>query len=129
MPKATKPTDQDLVITYMQKLNHPLIEEVELLRDIIKSSNSGIGERIKWNAPSYYFEGEDMVTFNLRDKSQVHLVFHHPCIESIQSSILEGEYNGRRMSYFNNEKEIVAARKEITGVIKKDHKEISAFSA
>ena len=119
MSKASKPTDKELVIAYMQKLQHPLIGEIEMLRDIIKSSDAGIGERIKWNAPSYYYSGEDMVTFNLRDTSQVHLIFHHPTIESISSKILEGDYKGRRMSYFKNEREIEASKKEIVSVLKK----------
>ena len=90
MPKTSKPTDKEKVAAYMQQLQHPLIPEIEMLRDIIRSSDAAIGERIKWNAPSYYYAGEDMVTFNLRDTSQVHLIFHHPTIESISSKILAG---------------------------------------
>lgn len=119
MPKTSKPTDEEKVAAYMQQLQHPLIPEIEMLRDIIKSSDAAIGERIKWNAPSYYYAGEDMVTFNLRDTSQVHLIFHHPTIESISSKILEGDYKGRRMSYFKNGKEIEDAKKEIIKVLKK----------
>jgi hypothetical protein len=124
MPKASKPNDQEQVIAYMKQLQHPLIREIEMLRDIIKSSDAAIGERIKWNAPSYYYVGEDMVTFNLRDTSQVHLIFHHPTIESISSIILEGDYKGRRMSYFKNEKEIENAQQEIVNVLKKIIKNI-----
>ena len=94
------------------------------MRDIIKSSDAQIGERIKWNAPSYYFSGEDKVTFNLPDLTQVHLIFHHPTIEMVHSKILEGDYKGRRMSYFKNEKEIENAQQEIINVLKKIIKKI-----
>ena len=94
--------DATAVWEYMNALNHPLKKEVEGVRKIIKMVNSDIGERIKWNAPSYYFRNQDLVTFNLRAKAHVHLVFHHPAIVKIKSSILEGDYRDRRMTYFKN---------------------------
>jgi len=39
-------------------------DQVEALRKIILS-NSGVSEHIKWNAPSYVYDGEDRITFNM----------------------------------------------------------------
>src|SRR5262245_54792288 len=101
--------DEQKVAEFMRKLSHPLLKEMEELRTILKSTVKGVGERIKWNAPSYYYT-DDIVTFNPRATQHVHLVFHHPSVEKIKSPLLEGDYKGRRMAYFSNMNEIKAAK-------------------
>lgn len=101
---------------YMQDLKHPLLAEIEVLRGIIKDVNSKISERIKWNAPSYYYK-DDFLTFNLRLNSKVHLIFHHKTISQIKSDFLEGDYKDRRMMYFENMEEIVTRQIELERII------------
>lgn len=101
---------------YMSKLEHPLKAEIEATRSIIKNANNKIFERIKWNAPSFFYK-EDMVTFNHRALEYVHLVFHNPAIEEIKSPILEGEYKARRMVYLHTMKEVKNAKKELEKVM------------
>ena len=118
---AKRPTDiaakdSAQVADYMSKLKHPLKPEIEALREIIKKSNKTISERIKWNAPSYYADA-DFVTFNHRMLDKVHLIFHHPAIEKIKSPLLEGDYKGRRMTYFKDMKAIKAGKKELERII------------
>jgi hypothetical protein len=111
------PTDEELVAEYMQKLDHPYKQEIEALRIIIRKADSRISERIKWNAPSYYYI-DDFLTFNLRASVHIHLVFHHPCIEKIRSGLLEGEYKGRRMVYLKGPEEVESKKAELTKVIR-----------
>ena len=47
-----------------------------LVRDAIKSANKNITEEIKWKTPSFSYNGEYLITFNLRDNQRIHLVFH-----------------------------------------------------
>lgn len=117
MPAKTKTklTDPELVENYMAKLDHPLKVEIEAVRKIIKS-NSKLSERIKWNAPSYYYK-EDLVTFNLHNKKLVHLVFHHPAIVQIKSPILEGNYDTRRMTYFDGMDSVIKNSMELARTI------------
>lgn len=115
---AVKKSDEEKVAEYMDRLDHPLKREIEAVRAIIKSVDSGIGERIKWNAPSYYYR-EDMVTFHLRATEHVHLVFHHPSIETIASPLLQGEYKGRRMAYFKTMEEVRQGEEELKRVLKR----------
>jgi hypothetical protein len=61
---------------FMERLDHPLKEEVERLRTAILDSNDRIMEHIKWNAPSFFYAGEDRVTFRLHPEDRVQLVFH-----------------------------------------------------
>ncbi|MES2646418.1 MAG: DUF1801 domain-containing protein [Bacteroidota bacterium] len=90
---------------FMRNLVHPLKDEIEAVRSIIKNANDNIKEQVKWNAPSFFFR-EDLVTFNPRLQTAVHLVFHHPNIVKIQSPLLEGNYKDRRMMYLENMEKI-----------------------
>ncbi|MFP2956276.1 DUF1801 domain-containing protein [Myxococcus sp. 1LA] len=61
---------------YMRALEHARKDEIERLRTAILAAHPGISERIKWNAPSFCFKGDDRVTFKLQPKDCVQLVFH-----------------------------------------------------
>ena len=104
---------------YMADLDHPFKAEVEALRNIIKSTNKEITEQVKWNAPSYSYRGEYLVTFNLRETKRIHLVFHNPMIPQIKSPLLEGTYVDRRMTYFSGMKDIQTKQAEFKAILKK----------
>ncbi|MBZ0283533.1 MAG: DNA alkylation repair protein [Anaerolineae bacterium] len=111
MKKPQQPVNKtEAVDAYMEKLDHPLKAEAQTIRDIIKNVHPDITEQIKWNAPSFSYKGY-MVTFNLRAKQHVHLVFHNGAILSHESGLLEGDYPDRRMAYFSD-METVEAKKE-----------------
>ena len=95
---------------FMDKLDHPLKAEVQIIREIIKNVNKDITEQIKWNAPSFSYHGEYLVTFNLRRTEHIHLVFHNPMIAKVQSKLLEGDYKDRRMAYFAGTNDIKAKK-------------------
>ena len=100
----------DQVDEFMERLDHPFKAEVQMMREMIKSVNKDITEQIKWNAPSFSYKGESLVTFNLWEKQKVHLVFHNPMISRVKSTLLEGDYDHRRMAYFSDKKEIEAKK-------------------
>jgi uncharacterized protein YdhG (YjbR/CyaY superfamily) len=102
----------------MDKLDHPFKAEVQAIREIIKKVNKDMTEEIKWNAPSFSYKGESLVTFNLRAKEHIHLVFHNSNLPSIKSKILEGDYPDRRMAYFADKNDIKTKKPEIEKVIK-----------
>jgi hypothetical protein len=103
---------------FMEKLDHPFKAEVQVLRDIIKSANKDIFEEIKWNAPSFSYLDQYLVTFNLWERRRIHLVFHNPAISKVKSNLLEGNYVDRRMAYFTNMEEIESKRKALKKVLK-----------
>jgi hypothetical protein len=104
------------VDAYMVKLQHPLKLEIQAVRELLKGVNRQITEQIKWNAPSFSYKGEYLVTFNLRETKRVHLVWHNPAIVKIRSGLLEGEYPDRRMSYLSDMTDVKAKRQELTGI-------------
>ncbi|WP_077247840.1 DUF1801 domain-containing protein [Bacillus sp. FJAT-27225] len=64
------------VSEYLENCNHPMKELIEQVRSIILSMDVGITEHIKWNAPSFCFNGDDRITFRLSKPDYVQLVFH-----------------------------------------------------
>jgi|SRR6187200_1542216 len=115
--KKTKLTEEEQVNEWMNKLDTQMKPAVNAVRKIIKTAGPKLNERIKWNAPSYYYK-EDIVTFGpARSKDKIILVFHHPNIVKIGSSLLQGDYKDRRLVYFNSLSEIRSCKKELERII------------
>ena len=104
--KGSPVSRTDKVDEFLENLSHPLKAEVEAVRAIIKGVSKDINEEVKWNAPSFNYKGEYLVTFNLRETKRIHLVFHNPQIARVKNDLLEGDYVDRRMVYFVNMKDI-----------------------
>ena len=102
----------------LAKAEHPLASEVQAVRDLIKGVDGEIQEEWKWNAPSFSYRGQYLVTFNLWEKERVHLVFHNPEVVNIDSPLLEGNYPTRRMAYFAGMADIEAKRPELERVLR-----------
>jgi len=51
-------------------------QQVEALRNIILSTGHDLTEHIKWNSPSYVFNGEDRITFNMHYPDQTMILLH-----------------------------------------------------
>lgn len=64
------------VNAFMRTLDHPLKEGIESVRSVILSVDEGITEHIKWNAPSFCYNGDDRITFRLGPKNIFQIVFH-----------------------------------------------------
>lgn len=114
--KTGKPTDEQQVKSWIDKLDTTTKKEIEAVRKIIKTASPKLNERIKWNAPSYYYK-EDIVTFGPYKKDKLLLVFHHPAVVKIKSELLQGEYKDRRLVYFKNKAEAEKNKKELSRII------------
>ena len=111
-------SETEQVNAWMAKLDAAMKPAVNAVRKIIRAAGPKLNERIKWNAPSYYYK-EDIVTFGpTRSKDKIILVFHHPSVVKIRSEILEGNYKDRRLVYLNSMQEIKDAKKELERIIK-----------
>lgn len=64
------------VDAFLEALDHARKAEVERLRLAILTSDDGLTETVKWNAPNFVFAGEDRVTFRLKPGDRVELVLH-----------------------------------------------------
>jgi hypothetical protein len=85
---------------FMQHLEHPFKAEVQAVRSVILKADRRIQERIKWNAPSFYYL-KDLAAFNLRAKGFVQLVLLFPYgVPEDPDGLLEGEFKDRRWIKF-----------------------------
>jgi hypothetical protein len=115
-------TEAEKVDDYMEKLVHPLKQEIEAVRKIIKS-NKKLSEKMRWSDPAYYYK-EDLITFNLHNNSLVHLIFDNPAVANINSKLLEPSYRDKKMVYFDSMKSIQANKKELVSIINALVKEV-----
>ena len=123
-----KLSEQEQVTEHIQKLEPALAQVVETLRRIILSTDPEIGERIKWNNPSFYYTGEmiefdpkeykrDLIVMNLH-KGRIMLVFPSGAKVNDQSGLLEGDYkDGRRIAIFKDLEDVQAKQGALQKII------------
>ncbi|MGE5108403.1 MAG: DUF1801 domain-containing protein [Sphingobacteriales bacterium] len=116
-PKSNRSSVEEQVNEWMSKLKPKVKTEIDAVRKIINAASSKLNERIKWNAPSYYYK-DDIVTFGPYKPGRLLLIFHHPLIIKIKSPLLEGNYRDRRIVCLKDLKAIKANKKELERIIK-----------
>ncbi len=114
--KSKKPSDDEQVTAWLNKLDPQVKSEIQGVRKIIKDASTKLNERIKWNAPSYYYQ-DDILTFGPYKQDKILLVFHHPGVVKIKSSLLEGDYKDRRLIYFRNKSAAAKNKKQLKRII------------
>lgn len=124
-----KLTDSEQVTAHIQKLDPKLGEVVEYIRQIILNADTEVGERIKWNNPSFYFTGEmaafdpkeykkEIIVMNLH-KGKIMLVWPSGAKLSNQSGILEGKYtDGRRLLVFFDLEDVKAKKNILQDLVR-----------
>jgi len=114
---------------YIKALDKPLAEIVEAIRKVILSTDKTISEQIKWNSPSYFYNGEmkpfdpkeykrDLIVINSH-RGYILLVF--PTGEKVKdvSEYLEGKYtDGRRLMKIMDLNDLKLKEKDLKKVIK-----------
>jgi len=130
MAKTTKLSDTEQVTAHIKKLDSSIRKTVETLREIILGTDKEIGERIKWNNPSFYYTGElksfdpkeykrELIVFNLF-KNRIMLVFPSGAKVNDKTGFLQGDYmDGRRVAIFKDLADVESKEKILTTVIKK----------
>ena len=130
MAKTTKLPDTEQVTAHIKKLDSSIRKTVETLREIILGTDKEIGERIKWNNPSFYYTGElksfdpkeykrELIVFNLF-KNRIMLVFPSGAKVNDKTGFLQGDYkDGRRVVIFKDLADVESNEKILRTVIKK----------
>ncbi|WP_257449785.1 DUF1801 domain-containing protein [Archangium lipolyticum] len=115
--QGTNGTDE--VDAYMKRLEHPLKAEIEAVRAIILGANKKVAERVKWNAPSFYYK-QDIAAFNPRAQDCVHVVFVFPkgTMPTDRFGFLEGDYVDRRMARFRDMADVRANKAGLVRLVK-----------
>ena len=129
MATSKKLSDEEQVAEHIAKLDPEFGKIIEEIHKIILSTDKEIGERIKWNNPSFYYTGEmkpfdpkeykrEIVVFNLY-KGRIMLVFPSGAKVKDTTGLLDGDYkDGRRTIVFTDMKDVKAKEKALQKVIK-----------
>ena len=127
--KTNKLTDEEQVTEHIQKLEPALAEIIETIRQIILKTDKEIGERIKWNNPSFYYTGDmkpfdpkeykrEIIVMNLH-KGRIMLVFPSGAKVNDNTGLLEGDYkDGRRLVIFKDMADVLLKEKALRNVLK-----------
>jgi hypothetical protein len=131
MAKVSKLTMEEQVAIHAETINHPLIDGVEVLRHLIKSSSSLVGEQVKWNSLSYFIKAElkpfnakeyksDIVVINLVKPAYILLVFPTGSLIDDVTGLLEGDFpDTRKVIKFSSLEEINLKADNLQLVIQK----------
>ncbi len=129
MANSKKLSDEEQVSAHITKLEPGLAAIIEAIRKIILGTHQEIGERIKWNNPSFYYTGEmkpfdpkeykrEIVVFNLF-KGRIMLVFPSGAKVKDTSGLLEGDYkDGRRIVILKDMNDVKVKEKALQKVIR-----------
>src|SRR6185312_13662516 len=124
-----KLSNEEQVTQHIQKLDVSIRDTIQLLTEIILSTDTEISEQIKWSNPAFYYNGEmkpfdpkeykrDMAVFNLH-KGRIMLVFPSGAKVNDTSGLLEGDYkDGRRTAIFTDMADVKRREKSLRTVIK-----------
>lgn len=69
-------TKAQSVAAYLDDLSHARIDDIRAVRDIVLAVDPAITEQVKWNAPSFCWDGDDRVTMRLHPGDRLELIFH-----------------------------------------------------
>lgn len=120
--------DPASVTAYIKKLDPAFGKIIEAIRQIILGAGKEIGERIKWNHPSFFYTGEmkpfdpkeykrEIAVFNLY-KGRIMLVFPSGAKVKDVSGLLEGDYkDGRKIIIFKDMPDVRSKEKALRELI------------
>lgn len=115
------PVDGTAVVdAYLRDVDHPFKAEMQAVRQIIMGVSPKISERIKWNAPSFYYK-EDLAAFNPRATELAQLILLFPDGAGMQDDegLLEGKQKDRREVTFRSLAEVAAKRPALERVVER----------
>ena len=113
-----RPGDAAAVTALMADLQHPLKAEVEALRQVIRAADPKLNERVKWNAPSYFYQA-DFAAFNLHQEQFVQLILLFPFgLIADDSGLLLGDWKDKLEARFANLAEVQAKAPALTRLVR-----------
>ncbi len=108
-----------IVDAYMRDVDHPFKQEMQAVREIILGASPKILERIKWNAPSFYYK-EDLGAFHPRATEYAHLILLFPDGKGMDDSsgLLEGNHKDRREAKFYSMDDVLKKKPALEKLVK-----------
>ncbi|MHB1313637.1 MAG: DUF1801 domain-containing protein [Gemmatimonadaceae bacterium] len=86
---------------FMTQLKHPMKVEIAAVRLVIKKASPKIHERVKWDAPSFYYR-QNLLAFDLRTLKSVRLLVLLPPEFAPDDELVRTDADGVRDIIFRN---------------------------
>lgn len=115
------------VSAFLDQLNHPFRQEIELLREIIISVAPDVDENIKWNGPNYTYEGCDRITIRVNPPKSFSLILHRGAkvqavlpnkLIEIDHGVLIWKSNDRAIADFKTAEQFEKAKPYLEEIVK-----------
>ncbi len=119
-PRGERPADRTKAMNeYMAHLKHPLKAEIAAVRAIIMQATNKVHERVKWDAPSFYFR-EDLATFDLKSTKQLHLIVRFPegTTAPEAGGLVGMDHENRHEVVFRNLADVAAKKPALTQLVR-----------
>jgi hypothetical protein len=114
------------VTRFLDGLNHPFRNEIDLLRQLILETGIGLSESIKWNGPNYAVNNQDRITMKIQPPVKIQLIFHRGAKAQEQptnkliadhSGLLTWKENDRAVATFYSAAEIESHRAALAQIV------------
>lgn len=130
MAKLKDESDSAGVAAHIAKFDPAIRPVVEKIRQIILKTDKSVGERIRWNNPSFFDLGKmkpfapkeykrEIAVFNLH-KNRIMPVFPSGAKVNDTSGLLKGDYKeGRRIVIFTDLDDVDSKRDALQNVVRR----------
>lgn len=102
---------------WFESYDNPMKDVVLAVRDVILATDDGVDECIKWQAPTFTYQG-NIASFFPKSKTHASLMFHQGAKIPGKHPILTGDGNTGRQIKLASVAEVKSQRKAIQAVIK-----------
>jgi hypothetical protein len=102
---------------FMVKLEHPLKDELQRVREIILATDQKMTEVIKWGGPTFMYKG-NLATLTPRSKRFINLFFQTGAAIPDGHGILEGDSKEVRVARFHDMKDIAEKEEALKAVVR-----------
>lgn len=102
---------------YLDTKVHPLIPEIQRVREIVLTADPKVEEGIKWSSPTFMYKG-NIASFMMNAKKMVSLMFHKGALINDTTGLLEGDGAEGRVARFKDMDDIEAKREKLQQVIR-----------
>jgi len=119
-PRGEHPADRTRAMNaYLAHLKHPLKAEIAAVRTIIMQASNKVSERVKWDAPVFYFR-QDLATFDLNMTKNVHLILLFPeeTVVPDEDGLIGLDHEGRREVTFHNMTEVATKKSALVKLVR-----------
>ena len=117
------------VTVFLDELNHPFRDVIEMLRACILDADKALTENIKWNGPNYCAENEDRITMRIQPLTtkQIQVIFHRGAKVKEQpiEKLIKTDYkwlvwkeNDRAIASFKNIQDIEERNVDLSKIVK-----------